>query len=401
MVYYFSGTILLKKIVPICFHGLGLVLAVFVLLECGGKKNSESTNGERTISLTHGLRVVAAPIIASIDGTGIVQGDEETVVISKTSGTIIRVLFDIGDKVRIGDTLVSVENDVSWRALQQAEIELTNAKKVLHVNQSLLSAGAISEIDVQSSQAEYYGALAQHKMMLEQYNDSTIKSPIDGYIVDKNKGISSGSVIGNGVVVGRISKRDLIKIQVAIADVYVSLIAQGGKVQVRIPAIGDKKYSARISRISSAADTVTGTVPVTVLLDAMSYSTQDDAQSQFRTGLIASVELFTTNSPVYPIIPRVAIHDEVLNERKKQFVYIVQDAGSAANVTDTESEENVVFKVSKRVIQTGKEFVGNVEVLSGISEDEVKNTIVLISSTEQLFDGAEVLVKIIGATTTF
>ncbi len=379
-------------------HGVSVVLCTLVFFSaCGGKKNSEEV-AETAVPSVHGLQLVAAPIVASIQGTGVVQGNEETVVISKTSGTITRVLFDLGDRVRAGAVLVSVENEALRQALQQSEIELENAKKALRVNQSLLSSGAVSQVEVQSSRAQYYGALAQYKVRLEQYNDSIIKAPIDGYVVDKNKGISSGSVIGSGAVVGRISKRDAIKIEVAIADVYVPLIARGDTAVVRIPAIGSKAYTARISRISSAADTVTGTVTVTVVLDT---AAQSHMQSQFRTGLVASVELFATQNGVYPIIPKTSIHEEVLGEISRKFVYLVQDASFSKNSEAGQLEAGTPVTVVKRLVQTGKEFVGNVEVHSGISESEVSNTVVLISGAEQLFEGARVLVKIIGATNTF
>ncbi len=385
---------------PVLCFGFVFIVVAFVLVGCKGKKNSEAMS-EDILPLVHGLRVVVAPVIQSIDVTGTVEGDEETLVISKTNGTITNVSFEAGDRVRAGAVLVSVENNALHRALQQAEIELANAKKAYRVNKSLVSEGLVSEIDVQSSLAQYYGALANHKMKREQYEDSRIKSPIDGYIVSKNNAISSGSVISSGTVVGRISKRDSIKIRVSVADVYVPLLSPGDKAYVRIPAIGDEntQYPARISSISSAADTMTGTVSVTVLLDATFHSTEDDEQSQFRTGLIASVELLTTQSAVYPIIPQAAIHDEVLDEDNKRYVYIVQDL--VGTKSHSEFDEMTGFKVSKRFIQTGKAFVGNIEVHAGISKDEAPNTIVLISGTEQLFDEKEVLVKIIGKTNTF
>ena len=207
------------------------------------------------------------------------------------------------------------------------------------------------------------------------------------------------------MVVGRISKRDAIKIEVAIADVYVPLIRVGDTAQVSIPVIRKEKYPARISRISSAANAKTGTVGVTVSLDTRTLSSRDStALAQFRTGLVASVELPSRADKVYPIVPKVVIEQERIDEIDTSYIYIVEGvASNNSEVTSTveKSSEGEVYTVSKRVVQVGKEFVGNVEIISGLSRAEAERAVVIISGMERVSNGAEVALTVVGSTDTF
>ena len=370
------------------------VLILVSLVSCA-KKDTTNTNDQNTqLPTVQGLQIVSGALVPSIYGTGIVQGNNEVVVVSKSQGTILKVLFDIGDRVSAGQTLVKITSPAVKAVLDKSRVELANAKKVFDVNQKLETTGSISKVEVDTSQAQYYGALAQYNARLEQYKNLIITAPVTGYIAEKNRAISAGGVIDAGMVVGRISERNFVKIEMSIADTYVSFISKGDVAHVRIPSLTKSNiyYTGTIERIAAAADIATGAITVIVSLPTQS---NEQLQQQLRTGVIASVEIPVKNTTEYPLLPKEVIHKEITSTGEQYFIYIVNPSSSVLDAS-------ITSVVSKQYVKIGREFIGRVEVIDGLEKDNDKPLpVVIISGEESFFEGDTLLVTIVGNTKIF
>lgn len=340
----------------------------------------------------HGLTIVTSTLISSVRGAGFIRGEEEVPVVSKAQGAIVSAPFKAGDKVAAGQVLVSVENSALKSAAEQARASLAAAKTAFDVSKKLLATGAVSRSAMQADRANYYGALAQYNARQQQYQDTIIRAPIAGFVAEKNPAIAAGSVLGAGMVVGRISARGALKVVLPVADSYVSYIAAGDPARVVAPSLGGAQYDAVVEGISSGVDVASGTVEVTLGLVLSAEELTDILKSQFRTGLVVSVEIPVTRGVAYPILPKLVI----ATENGRSYVYV---ARLPRNPGDASSAP---VRAVKTYITTGADFVGNVEVREGLSVPEDGSlAVVIVSGLSQLSDGKMVTVRVAGTSDAF
>ncbi len=358
-------------------HMLLIGVILVFLLSCSKK---ESISKEEPLTYVQGLQVVRAPLLSVVEGTGIVLGKDEVTIISKTQGTIEKVYFNLGDYVKAGDVLVSVERTIQKYQFSKAAQDLKNAKIFLNGSQELFKNGAISQQELVDARSKYYAAQTQYTATKSQYEDTIIRASVNGYISDKSRVISVGSVISQGAVVGRISNREWARVEMSIADSLIGWISKENKAEVRIQALGTF-YVAHVQSISAAIDVKTGGVRVELIF----YPKDKEA---IRSGLVANVKIFTEKegehrNVLYPIIPKSII----FQEKEQKYIFL--------------AEKGTVGYLARKVpVVTGREFLGRAEIISGIQNSNA-NPVVIISALNKLIDKQKIYVSIVGITDTF
>ena len=94
--------------------------------------------------------------------------------------------------------------------------------------------------------------------------DTSLIAPFDGDIV--KKAVELGAFVGPGVPAFALAKTDIVKIVIGVPDTVVRSVELGQPVDVAIDAFAQRTFQARISRISSAADTMTRNFEVEVAI---------------------------------------------------------------------------------------------------------------------------------------
>ena len=77
-------------------------------------------------------------------------------------------------------------------------------------------------------------------------------APFDGEIV--KKAVELGSFVGPGIARVRRGPDRLVKIVVGVPDTALPSVRSASPSTLRVDAVGDRTFQARISRIASAAD---------------------------------------------------------------------------------------------------------------------------------------------------
>ncbi|MGA2793468.1 MAG: efflux RND transporter periplasmic adaptor subunit [Roseiarcus sp.] len=151
--------------------------------------------GERT----EVARVVAAPVTQAtvpifLSGIGTVQAYNTVDVKAQVDGVILRLNFDEGEDVKIGDPLVTIDpapyeaRVLQWQAAKQrATAQLENAKTNLWRDQQLLAKDFATQkqTDAETALVGQYTAdiaeaEAQIKFAQNQLDNTVIRSPING-----------------------------------------------------------------------------------------------------------------------------------------------------------------------------------------------------------------------------
>lgn len=118
-------------------------------------------------------------------------------------------------------------------------------------------------------------------------NNTTIKSPISGYI--NNDFITVGQLLGGRIACARSLINTPLKLNVKISEYEVAKVKKGQEVIVRLKDFSDKKFTGRIVSIAEKSDMAMKFNVEIVLINT--------SNERLRSGLYAEVELPVKNEP--------------------------------------------------------------------------------------------------------
>lgn len=225
-----------------------IVLILFVsLVFVSCNKNTTQTS---TVEVSEYV-VSKTNLTDTVTVSGTVQAREYADIKPFVSGIVKRVYVSKGDSVKAGDVIVELD-DAEYRlayikALQNYETAKNSGSKLL----------------IQQREIE----LELAKRDLE---NCKIVSPINGVITSID--IKEGDLVSSGKIVGRVVNLEKLYVSASVDEVDYPKIALGQTATVSFGAIEGLNVSARVTYISSVAETSQGIVVVPIELDLMNVN---------------------------------------------------------------------------------------------------------------------------------
>jgi multidrug efflux pump subunit AcrA (membrane-fusion protein) len=258
--------------------------------------------------------------------------------------------------------------------LEQAREAAGKARRDLERGKALLADGVTTEEAVQDLTTAYNVALAVMRGADFNAARSRIEATADGVVLRKlaeaNEVVQAGQTV---LVVGGAKRGWVVRIGLADRDVVRTHL--GDSARVEFDAWPGQSFDGRVSNISSAADSATGTFTVEVQVEPVAPATRVDAVREaaprmaaprmagpqvaapqvaaphFVQGLVAKVALRGESEGVVPVIPLQAL---VEANDKEAGVFIFDPASKT---------------VRRITIQIGRMSGTGIEVLDGLAPD--------------------------------
>ncbi len=307
--------------------------------------------------------------------SGVAEAGQESSLSFKVAGTVSRVEVAVGAEVTTGRLLAALDaSDYELRvreaeaAALQAGAQARSAQseyervRSLYENQN----ASKSDLDRARGQAESAAAaaeVAQRRVdqARRQLSYTRLTAPRNGLIsqvlVDPGENVSAGQRIAV------LSAGDRVEVRVAVPEVLISLIEPGASVSVRLDALPDRTFGARVTEVGVTASAGT-TYPVEVTLDT--------AEPSIRPGMAARVDftLPTADSSRAFLLPSVSVGEDA----DGRFVYVVEPAGDGVGI------------VRRRPVEVGDLRAQGIEVVAGLQGGEQ----VITAGTRRVSDGLTV-----------
>ena len=270
------------------FVNLLLVAAIF-LPGCneGNKKPDEKGKYIIPDSLQKSLRIDTVricPLVSKIDLTGSVDFDQDKQVniFPLVSGNIEDIRVQLGDYVSAGQPLATIKSGEMAgysNNLVVAETNLTATKKQLDATQDLFKSGLSSQLDVTTAQVNYDQALAQLEMVKRvlkingnnTQGDYIIRSPINGFVVQKNVTNNTSIRADNGANIFTISDLKNVWIQANVYESNISKVHLGDPVDITTLSYPDKVFKGKVDKILNVLDPTNKVMKVRIILPNPGY----------------------------------------------------------------------------------------------------------------------------------
>lgn len=326
------------------------LIAAILVSSCSGGKDNAAATAETTAEKPE-VKVALVkerPVDQIEEFTATVEPEYKNSIAPSSPMRIRRILVEVGDNVKKGQTLVEMDKS----SLLQSETQLENLKIEFKRVDELYKIGGASKSEWDAKKTSLDVAQAAYDNLLE---NSTLTSPINGVITARNYDdgdLYSGTPV---VVVEQIAP---VKLMINVSEKYFASIRKGMETDIKVDVYGDEIFKGKVTLIYPTIDATTRTFPVEVTLA--------NADRKVRPGMFARIIMnFGTKDHV--VVPDRAIVKQTGSGER--FVYVYNDG-----------------KVSFQRVELGQRLDTEYELLSGVDN----NSQVVIAGQSRLADGKEV-----------
>lgn len=360
------------------FKRIGLIiLAIAIVVVVIGVAARMSRGGE----LRERAEDAAVPIVSVIrpEGGGadndlVLPGSFEAynsaAIYARTTGYVRRWLADIGDRVRSGQTLATLDAPEVEQQLVQARADYRTAlanRKLAQTTaerwSAMVARDAVSrqEADERNGDYEARAALADAALAnvrrLEALQAFTrIAAPFDGIVTSRSAQLGALVVSGNAAAQPLFTVSDIhrIRIYVRVPQNYATQIRPGTPARMNLPEYANRSFEAKVTRSAGAVDTRSGAVLVQLEADNAEGLLMPGAYAQvhFNVGALPGSFRLPGSAILYSNDgPAVAVVDARGLVRVKP-VRISRDEGRTALISAGLSAGDMVIDTPPDSIQT-------------------------------------------------
>lgn len=325
-----------------------VIIAVIVLAVIGGifwqlRKNKQKT--EQDIALAS-RKVGAIPVKAekarlavihrTITSNGVLEANNQLIVVSETQGKILHVYKHLGDYVRKGVVIAKVEDETIRAAEMVAEANFKQNEKDVERYKRLSAGDAITKHDLEEAEIGLEKAQADYIKAKKALDNTSITAPISGII--NQKFITEGQFLTGGSPVCQIVDNHILKLQVKVDGNDIYNIKKGESVQVHVPVFPGGNFPGKVSAIAVKADK-TMNFDVEITLD-------NTHGIPLKSGLYAEVT-FPVQYKKCLVIPK----ESIVGSMEKPQIFVIENHKAVL--------KNIVTGISNNE---------NIQVISGVKE---------------------------------
>ncbi|MBX9935670.1 MAG: efflux RND transporter periplasmic adaptor subunit [Burkholderiaceae bacterium] len=299
-----------------------------------------------------------------VQAVGSLRSRRSVVLRPEVSGRIAALNFRDGARVRQGQWLAQLDDQLPRAQVQQAQAELSIARANHQRNSELVAQGFISQRSLDESAANL--EVAQAKLALAQATAARLRmvAPFDGIAGIGN--VHVGDYLKDGTDIVNIEDIDGLLVDFRLPERYQSHVKLGQTVRISLDALPGNEYSAIVQALDPQIDANGRSLSVRASLD--------NRNGPLRPGMFARITLELGQRTGSRMVPEEAIVPQ----------------GNATTVWKfAPAADGKSGQVRRTPVQLGLRRDGWVEVTQGLEPDD---RVVTAGQQRLQKDGAKVLV---------
>ncbi len=306
-------------------------------------------------------------IEALVKTTGALKPNEKAILLAENEGRFVMGLnaagkrLDEGDEVKAGQTIAVLKNPqlVATIAINARREENDHALRALERAQKQMDEGIMSEGEFEPLRSAATSARYAYEAALAQLDKLKIRSPVAGRIV-KLAEIVDGDRVAPGTEIATVMSYRIILAEVNIANPDFPLVQVEQDARITNFALKGEVFQGSVAMISPVADVQTRAFKAEITID--------NPEEKLRPGMYVQADIVVDrHENAVLVAPEL-----VLNRKGESVVFVVKEE-----------------KAEARVVETGIETKDEVEILTGIEDDDA----LIVEGFETLRDGTPVRIS--------
>lgn len=337
-----------------------LLLSMITAVACKNKQMDEMTKMTTDGSGSNAIPVKAVlatrgSISSYIETTTTLEAEREVDVICRTNGLVNQILVEEGDHVKNGSLLLKIDDREAQAVFKSSQATYDERKSQWERAQETFEKKIVSKEAHDQAKYNFEKSEADFQSSKLQLAYTEIRAPFEGVITKRF--VENGGMLSPGQKVFTIVDTVPLLARIHLPEREIAKVKVGQTADLKLEALPDQSFQAKIKMINPVVDPTSGTFKVTLEVTS--------GNSILRPGMFASVYLITQTHQNALLVPKQAL----LLEAEKDTVFIV--SGRFAYT----QEIKIGFRDDK-----------NIEILDGIKDGEY----IIVVGQDGLNNGSEV-----------
>jgi RND family efflux transporter MFP subunit len=316
------------------------MLAALVLAGCPGP--ADQANPEIRTPGAHLVTAVAAErtqVAGHHERPGTLRLRRLVRIHSQEEGRVTRLDVYEGDRVEAGQDLVALDRTLLQAELDKARATREQKRLDLARLEGLGKRSAVSEDEIAQARTAFTVAQAEERLLETRLAFTRIQAPFAGVVTQRL--VEPGDFVAKDRHLLTLADPGSLGAEILVSELILPLVQVGDPAQVRIDALGDARFPARVLRIHPTLAEAIRQAIVELALDPIPTGA--------RAGQFVRATLDTA-AVTRLLVPFPALR----RDRTGEFVWLADAAG----------------KASRRGVRSGLRFTDRVEVLEGLEPGE-------------------------------
>lgn len=230
--------------------------------------------------------------------TGAVRAMRDVVVSAEEAGVVRQVVLDKGNRIRAGQTIVRLGDEILQAQVQTARAQADLAREVWERRKRLYEEDKIGS-ELSYLEAKYASEQAQGtlKALEERLARTVVRAPIRGILEERL--VEIGAVVGPGTPVARIVQIDTVKVWAGVPERYALGVVAGAAATVTFDLLEGDSFVGTVTYVGVAVDPDSRTFPIELTLA--------NPGSQVKPETIAEITVVQEEMSGAIVVPRQAL----------------------------------------------------------------------------------------------
>lgn len=264
-----------------------VILAIYFIFFSNKDNSIEKVRKTKEVNV---IKVKQKEFPLTIKIPAVVSSQDNIILSAMTSGKITKINFKNGQFVKKGTVLIQIEDKNQLSALRSAEASYENAKQNLKRFKIVSKEvpGSIAQTKLDEAETNLKAANAQLADAKENYNNTRIRAPFDGYMgtlleqkmsqnstssIQTFTNLSVGSYVKIGTELVSITNNHLLYVQYDIPKKYHNFLKIGKIVLLNNPQHKHQKIKTSIIYVSKNINPDSNTYTVRALIPNLAHET--------------------------------------------------------------------------------------------------------------------------------
>lgn len=243
--------------------------------------------------------------------SGTFEANKELVVLSETSGKVIKTNFEEGDQVSAGKTIAQTDKEILEANKAIAEANIEKLSKDLARTEALVKGKAATDVQLQEIKLAYTNAQSNLIILKKQISNTNIVAPISGTI--SKKFVETGSILMPGSQVAYITDISKLKLNINVSESDIIKYKEGNKINIQTDVYGDKIFVGTVSLLGVKSNSAK--------MFPIEISVSNDSKFPLKAGMYGRTKLSLASKSQVMAIPRIALQGSL----KSPQVYVVEN----------------------------------------------------------------------------
>ncbi|MBK5002216.1 efflux RND transporter periplasmic adaptor subunit [Pseudomonas sp. S31] len=272
------------------------------------------------------------------------------------AGTVKRLHFDSGQRVKVGQLLLELDSDQEAALLGTAVADLGLAKVDYGRGSQLVGDSAISKGEFDRLTAQYRRNQAVVDQLKASLAKKSISAPFSGTIGIRQ--VDVGDYLASGTVVATLQDLSSLYVDFNVPEQALPNLSLGQQVLVQVAAYPGQTFPASLSAINPKVDEATRNLLV--------RATLANPEGKLLPGMFASLLLLLPNPQPRVVVPESAITYTLYGNS----VYVATPKQNKEGQPEQDDQDRPQLTAEQRTVRTGERRDGLVVVSEGLRAGE-------------------------------